>query len=51
MKDIYEKLSANITRNGERLSAFSPEGQEQDQDICSCYFYSTFTGQLGKKMK
>ena len=37
IKAIYDKPTANIILNGEKLKAF-PQNQEQDKDVCS---YST----------
>ena len=40
IKDIYEKTTANVIPNGERLNAL-PLRSGTDKDACSCYFYST----------
>ena len=40
MKAIYDKLTANIILNGEKLKAF-PLTQEQDKDAHFQHYYST----------
>ena len=40
IKAIYEKPTASIILNGEKLMTF-PYDQEQDKDAYSHYFYST----------
>ena len=40
IKAIYDKPTANIIFNGEKLKAF-PLNQEQDKDAHSRHFYST----------
>ena len=39
-KSIYDKPTANIILNREKLKAF-PLSEEQDKDAHSCHFYST----------
>ena len=41
IKTIYEKLTANIKLNGEKLKAFPLRDQEQDKDAHSHCFHST----------
>ena len=40
IKAIYDKHTASIIFNGEKLKAF-PLNQEQDKDVHSCHSYST----------
>ena len=40
IKAIYEKPTANIILNGEKLKAF-PQDQEKDKDVHSHHSYST----------
>ena len=40
IKAIYDKPTANIILNGEKLKAF-PLDQEQDKDVHSHHYYST----------
>ena len=40
IKAIYDKPTANIILNGEKLKAF-PESQEQDKGAHSHHYYST----------
>ena len=40
VKAIYDKPTANIILNGEKLKAF-PFSREQDKDVHSHHFYST----------
>ena len=37
---MYDKLTANITLESEKLKSF-PQDQEQEKDIHSDYFYLT----------
>ena len=39
IKAIYNKLTANIILNGEKLKAF-PIRSGKRQDVHSCYYYS-----------
>ena len=39
IKVVYDKLTAKIILNSEKLKAFPK--QEQDKDARSCHFYST----------
>ena len=41
IKAIYDKLTANIILNSEKLKAFPLKDQEKDQDVHSHFFYST----------
>ena len=55
IRGIYEKSTANIILNDEKLDAF-PQDQEQNKDVHSCHFYSTLhwksqPRQLGKRKK
>ena len=43
IKAIYDKPTANIILNGEKLKAF-PLNQEQDKDVHSHHYYSTKFG-------
>ena len=40
IKVIYDKPTANVILNGEKLKAFPPD-QEQNKDVHSLYSYST----------
>ena len=40
VKDMYDKPTANIIINGERLKAL-PLNQEQDKGVHICHYYST----------
>ena len=40
IKAIYDKPTANILLNGEKLKTF-PLSQEQDKDVHSHHYYST----------
>ena len=40
IKATYDKPTANIILNGEKLKAF-PQSQEQDKDAHSHHYYST----------
>ena len=40
VKAIYDKLTANIILNGEKLKAF-PQGQKQDKGVQFPHYHST----------
>lgn len=48
MKGIYKKPTAYIITNTERLNAYTLRDQEQNRDVCSCYFCSVCTRGLSK---